>query len=111
MSFIKLSNGSNLYVVSQGEASSPKVLVFVHGLGATHSLFEPLVAVGKLASTHRVILYDREGSGISSVNKSQGARTLQSHVDDLALLIETLGVPKVSIFGHSMGSSEYLLDL
>ncbi len=76
-------------------------LVLVHGSwGDRHNwdaVFEPL------ARAHRVLRYDRRGHSESERPSSQGS--FQEDADDLAALIEALGLAPVHLAGNSGGAA------
>jgi 3-oxoadipate enol-lactonase len=71
-------------------------LVFVHGWTLDLEMWEPQAA---LAAKFRALRYDRRGFGSSS-----GRPSLADDVDDLRLLIDTLGVVRPLLVGMSQGA-------
>jgi pimeloyl-ACP methyl ester carboxylesterase len=80
------------------EGSGPPVLM-VHGLGGTSNFYQ--VQAQALADRFQVIRPDSAGAGRSPVT---GQISIGSHADDLAALLEQLGVSGVTVVGHSMGT-------
>jgi 3-oxoadipate enol-lactonase len=89
-------NGRELAVETDGEG--PAVL-FVHGLGGTSNFYQ--VQADALADRFRVIRVDSAGAGRSPV--ADGI-SVESHADDLAAVLDELGVDAASVVGHSMGT-------
>ena len=80
------------------EGSGPPVLM-VHGLGGTSNFYQ--VQAQALADRFRVIRPDSAGAGRSPVT---GQISIGSHADDLAALLDQLGVSGATVVGHSMGT-------
>ncbi len=88
---------TQLAVLQQGEG--PPVLL-VHGFPLDHSMWK--YQIEHLARTHRVIAPDLRGLGQSPVAGSPV--TMERFADDLALLLEALGVQQPVLYlGLSMG--------
>lgn len=84
-------------------------VVVVHGgFGAEHSYLTDLLE--SLYSKYHFVYYDQRGSLRSPV-KHDSLITASAHIDDLEKLRVELGVEKLNLLGHSMGtwiSSAYL---
>lgn len=79
--------------------AGPKVIVLIHGLGLNrHSWQWQLPA---LANRYRVLTFDLHGHGDSSVPPSTPSLTLFS--EQLAELMDHLGLASASVFGFSLG--------
>jgi 3-oxoadipate enol-lactonase len=89
-------NGRELAVEVGGEG--PAVLL-VHGLGGTANFYQ--VQADALAERCRVIRVDSAGAGRSPV--ADGI-SVDSHADDLAAVLDALGVPSAVVVGHSLGT-------
>jgi len=114
---LELPSGASIYVERHGVQDATP-MVFVHGLGATHSLWRPLLECSDIASKYFVVLYDCRGAGLSPLNSTKkddsddSQLSLQTHVDDLKDLFDKLftrphttsAVQKPILVGHSMGS-------
>ncbi|KAL2833828.1 hypothetical protein BDW59DRAFT_179483 [Aspergillus cavernicola] len=81
---------------------STNVLVFIHGLGASLEYYWPLIQAAKLQETHRIILYDLDGHGLTPAHASTTS-TLQTYAADLALLLSTKNIPSATLIGWSLG--------
>lgn len=81
------------------EGTGPVVLL-VHGFPLDHSMWREQVA--DLAADHRVIVPDLRGHGASDV--TAGTVTMARFADDLAALLDELGVTEPIVYGGlSMG--------
>ena len=80
------------------EGSGPPV-VMVHGLGGTSNFYQ--VQAQALAERFQVIRVDSAGAGRSPVSDEI---SIGSHADDLAALLDQLGVSGATVVGHSMGT-------
>ncbi|WIX77663.1 alpha/beta hydrolase [Amycolatopsis carbonis] len=89
-------NGTDLAVEVEG--SGPAVLL-VHGLGGTGNFYQ--VQADALASSHQVIRVDSAGAGRSGLREGIG---IESHADDLAAVLDQVGVASAAVVGHSMGT-------
>ncbi len=99
MTYIELSDGTELFYDRQGEG---RPIVFVHGLfGLTeHWQFQLPV----FARTHTVLAYDFRGSGRSS-KEIVDVHPIALHASDLREVLTALDFHQpVVLVGHSMGS-------
>jgi pimeloyl-ACP methyl ester carboxylesterase len=96
-------NGARLYYEEFGTGAP---VVLVHGLGGNGTDTWKKVTA-ELASELRVIACDLRGSGRSQI--SPGPYTIEQLTDDLAALVEMLGLERVSVIGHSLGGGIALL--
>jgi pimeloyl-ACP methyl ester carboxylesterase len=91
------ANGTSLYAEQTGNGSA---IVFVHGMcgdaGVWHGQFE------RLQDRFRCIAYDRRGHSRSP--RTDVIETVGLHADDLAALIEKLGVSPCIVVGSSCGA-------
>jgi pimeloyl-ACP methyl ester carboxylesterase len=78
--------------------------VFVHGWTCNHTFFAPQAA--HFARRHWVVSVDLRGHGES--DKPQGPYPIAAYADDLAYMIEQLGLGKVVAVGHSSGGMTVL---
>jgi 3-oxoadipate enol-lactonase len=95
MPFAKI-NGSSLYFEDSGGPGP--VIVFCHGFMLDHTLWDHQVA--SLSSDYRCIAWDSRGHGMSEID---GAHTEWDLADDLAALLDHLGVRRASVVGLSQG--------
>jgi pimeloyl-ACP methyl ester carboxylesterase len=79
--------------------SGSRVIVLVHGLGLNRHSWQWQVPA--LSRTHRVITFDLQGHGDSSVPPHTPSLTAFS--EQLAELLDHLGIARASVFGFSLG--------
>jgi len=90
------ANGIQIYYEISG--SGPH-LILIEGLGVATWIWEKqLPAFSKHFTT---VVYDNRGAGLS--DKPEGPYTIAQLADDLAALMDTLGIEKAHILGISMG--------
>ncbi|HYU74981.1 MAG TPA: alpha/beta hydrolase [Ktedonobacteraceae bacterium] len=87
-----------LHCIQWGDHGTP--LVCVHGLTANAFCFQALA--DELASEHRVFAYDLRGRGDS--DQPEHGYSVPIHADDLAKLIDALGLERPILIGHSLGA-------
>jgi pimeloyl-ACP methyl ester carboxylesterase len=97
--FIEVA-GERIHWLEQGQGPP---LLLIHGLcgqmgNFTHSLVE------RLAGDHRVIVFDRPGSGHSSRAKNADGSLVQQAAL-VAELIRLLGLDRPTVVGHSLGGA------
>lgn len=86
--------------VAYREAGEGEPLVLIHGVGMQSAAWGPQVEA--LSSAHRVIALDMPGHGGSSPLPAGSG--LEAFVDWAARAIRGLGLGRVNLAGHSMGS-------
>lgn len=96
-------DGARMHVVELGpkDARGPAI-VMIHGIMAQLRNFSHSLA-DRLAKDHRVILVDRPGWGHSRLNGPRPDLARQGQM--IAQLIDTLGLEKPLVVGHSMGGA------
>ncbi|WP_341184695.1 alpha/beta fold hydrolase [Paenibacillus sp. FSL H7-0756] len=77
---------------------SGETIVFIHGNYNDHRIWEEQME--RFSTSYDVIGYDLRGYGHSDT-----PRASFSHVEDLKLLLDTLGLTKVTLVGSSLGGS------
>jgi pimeloyl-ACP methyl ester carboxylesterase len=90
--------GGKLYYEVRG--SGPLLLVI--GQPMTSGPFAPLADL--LATDHTVVTYDPRGLGQSTVDDRSLTVTAEVEADDLAAIIDALGVGPADVFGNSAGA-------
>lgn len=95
MKMVKINDAEFAY---RDEGSGPP-LVFLHAFPLNQSMWDEQVT--EFSKTHRVITFDWQGFGNSEL-KSSGS-TMPGFADDLARLLNHLGVFGATICGLSMG--------
>ena len=97
MAFIRIGNRV-LHWSGAGRRDGP-ALVFINSLGSDFRIWAEVVE--QLAPNYRIVLYDKTGHGLSDV--SSACCTIDSHVDDLAGLLDALGIDHSAVVGLSVG--------
>jgi len=83
----------------EDRGSGKPAFVFVHGWTCNRSFFAPQAEY--FARRHRVVSVDLRGHGES--DKPEGQYPIAAYADDIAYMIEQLGLGKVLAVEHSMG--------
>ncbi|HEY94678.1 MAG TPA: alpha/beta hydrolase [Dehalococcoidia bacterium] len=96
MPYAKVSD-INIYYEMDGEGEP---LVFINGWFMPLGLFYPLVPV--FAREYQVITFDNRGAGKSDA--PEGLYSLEIMAEDLAGLLDNIGIKKAHFLGHSMGA-------
>ena len=92
------ANGVNLHYEIVGPAGAP-VVVFAHSIGATMAMWDAQVAA--LSGRYRCLRYDTRGHGGSEVVATPA--TADDLADDLAGLLDALGIARAHVVGLSLG--------
>lgn len=74
-------------------------LVFIHGWSCDKSVWKNQISV--FASKYKVVAVDLGGHGQSGINRKNW--TLDSFAEDVAAVVNKLGLKKIILVGHSMG--------
>ncbi|GAB2568424.1 alpha/beta hydrolase [Paractinoplanes abujensis] len=95
-------NGINLYYETHGEG---RPLILLHGGLGSGEMFGPLI--GPFAQGHQVILPDLQGHGrTADIDRPIDIKHM---ADDIAALIDHLGLVKPDVVGYSLGGGVALL--
>jgi 3-oxoadipate enol-lactonase len=89
--------GTELFVREEGVGPA---LLFIHGMCGNADVW--LEQQRRLSESFRCVAYDRRGHTRSPLGT--GVRTVETHADDAAALIEALGLAPVVIVGSSGGA-------
>lgn len=85
------------------EQGNGKPLVFIHGLGANLSFFDPQIDF--FSKTHRVICPELRGNARSSKLNEPLGKILDTQCRDVASLMEELGIDQAVLAGTSYGGA------
>ncbi len=96
---VELSSGMRLYHERHGSGTP---LVLIAGTGCDHVFWT--LQVPAYAANHEVILLDHRGAGQSDAPEDVGTYTPAALADDVAELLDQLGVGAAHVAGHSLGS-------
>src|SRR4051794_36501201 len=100
MSTITMRDGTEIYYKDWG--TGPAV-TFSHGWPLNADMWDGQMLF--LAQNgFRAVAHDRRGHGRSS--QASSGNNMDGYADDLATLIETLGLDDVTVVGHSTGGGE-----
>jgi len=102
------TTASPLYWVKYGRADGRKLLVLHGGPGADHCYLLPQML--HLGEKHDLLFYDQRGGGKSRAD-ARIPITWQTHVEDLAAVIDEFALDPISIVGYSWGAMLGLLYL
>jgi 3-oxoadipate enol-lactonase len=97
MPFIQVGNMVH-YCAVDGPDDAP-ALVFANSLGSDHRIWDEVIPY--LADQFHIIRYDQRGHGLSSVGPAP--YSIDALADDLAGLLESLGIGDAFICGLSVG--------
>lgn len=89
-------NGRELAVEIDGDGPA---VVMVHGLGGTSNFFQ--VQTDALVDRFQVVRIDSAGAGRSPVADDI---SIETHADDVAAVMDALGLESAAVIGHSMGT-------
>ncbi|ACZ30652.1 alpha/beta hydrolase fold protein [Xylanimonas cellulosilytica DSM 15894] len=92
-------DGTRIAYHLRGTEGAP-VLVLLHGMGAASDASSWAPVAEDLARDHRLVVPDLRGHGDSG---RPGTYTLAEMADDVAALLDRLGVERATVVGHSMG--------
>ena len=89
-------NGIEMYYELRGEGVP---VVLIQGLGGNHTFWEPNLP--QLVKRCRILLLDYRGSG--NTDKPEMAYSTRMFADDIAALMDAVGMKQAHIVGRSMG--------
>src|SRR5919108_4306470 len=104
----RYAGGPDAFVGYQVVGTGPPDLVFIdHWLTNLDVMWESPIYTGfndRLSSFSRLILYDKRGTGVSDPpSNPQLVATVEDAVEDLAMVLDTVGSDKVAIVAHAIG--------
>jgi pimeloyl-ACP methyl ester carboxylesterase len=91
-----LVNGIEMYYEFHGDGSP---VVLIQGLGGNHTFWEPNLP--QLVKRHRILLLDYRGAG--DTDKPDMPYSTRLFADDIAGLMDAVGIRNAHIVGRSMG--------
>src|SRR5437667_10726624 len=95
-----VTNRLTVNVLSIPDRTGPAVL-FVHGNVSSSLFWQP--AMLALPEGYRPLAADLRGFGDTDPEPVDATRGLRDYADDLAAVIDALGLPEVHLVGWSMG--------
>ncbi|RZA11961.1 MAG: alpha/beta hydrolase, partial [Proteobacteria bacterium] len=102
MPSLNLKDADLYYHCLGAEGSNRSPVIMIHGLLLGNSATWYFGAASALAKSHRVVVYDLRGHGMSA--KASQGYDLKTMVSDLKALFESQGFSRVSLVGHSYGA-------
>jgi proline iminopeptidase len=103
---VTTTTASPLYWAKYGRQGDPRLLVIHGGPGADHCYLLPQML--HLGERHALLFYDQRGGGRSK-SDARVPVTWQTHVEDLAAVIDEFSLEPLSIVGYSWGAMLALL--
>ncbi len=94
-------------------AGSGAAVLFVHGNVSSALFWQPTLQTVHAAGRHRVLAVDLRGFGDTDPLPVDARRGARDWADDVAALVDALGLDRVHLVGWSMGAAvvlQYLLD-
>jgi 3-oxoadipate enol-lactonase len=99
MNFIDVNGAGLRYELS---GAGERTIVLIHEMGGSLESWDAVAPV--LAKDRRVLRYDTRGAGLSE--KARGTLSIDTMVDDLAALLDALGIAgKVALAGVAVGGA------
>ncbi|MDN4494720.1 alpha/beta fold hydrolase [Ureibacillus aquaedulcis] len=98
MPYLRTKDGTNIYYESQGKGTP---LVFIHGLGASSTMYKPQVEYFK--NFFEVILIDLRGNGNSGRLDCEFERVLGVQINDIKEILNFLKIEEAIFVGVSYG--------
>lgn len=92
------ANGIHIHCAQDGDPGG-RPLVFSNSLGTDLRVWDRVVA--ELGGEYRIVRYDKRGHGLSDAPPAP--YSLDDHVDDLAGLLDAIGVREALVVGLSVG--------
>ncbi len=92
--------GMQVHLRDEGPRGDPTPIVLLHGTGASLHTWDGWT--GELTRERRVIRFDLPGFGLTGPSPD-GVYTIESYVDTVLAVADTLGVPRFVLAGNSLG--------
>lgn len=92
-------NGISLHYRLSGPEFAGRTLVFLNSLGSDFHIWDAVA--DRLNRTDRVLQYDKRGHGLSDAPPAP--YTMRDHTNDLAGLLDALGIQQAVLIGVSVG--------
>lgn len=98
MNFLRLGDRV-LHYRASGLGNGRPVIAFINSLGTDFRIWDAVIA--KLGDAYGYVLHDKRGHGLSDTGAAPFS--IDTHAEDLAALLDHLGVGKAIIWGLSVG--------
>jgi pimeloyl-ACP methyl ester carboxylesterase len=103
----RYARSGDVNIAYQVVGGGPRDLVLVPGWVSNLEVFweEPAVArfLDRLASFSRLILFDKRGTGLSDRVSERDLPTLETRMDDVRAVMDTVGSARAALCGYSEG--------
>lgn len=93
-------NGKLLNLITSGSGTMP--VMYIHGLGGNTEFYQPLISTLDLNNSHKNILFDLEGHGLSPT-KANSIINIENYADDVKGIFSHSKIEKAVLVAHSMG--------
>lgn len=94
------AKGSGLNITLADWPGAGKTIFAVHGIASNSHTWSIMAAA--LTPEHRLLAMDLRGRGLS--DKPSTGYSIDHHLDDIAALLDDLGLERVAVMGHSLGA-------
>jgi class 3 adenylate cyclase len=109
----KYARSGDVSIAYQVTGEGPRDLVYVPGFVSNIEVMwdDPGLAafLERLASFSRLITFDKRGTGVSDPVPPHELPTLETRMDDLRAVMDSVGSSRATIFGHSEGGNMCIL--
>ncbi|KAL8684536.1 MAG: hypothetical protein Q9218_008247, partial [Villophora microphyllina] len=99
---VGLTKANDNFINIQTIGTGTEPIIYIHGLGGTMEIYQPLIDAGNLKDTHKHILYDLEGHG-ATPTKASSAVTMDTLVVDLVGVLAATSTDSAIVVAHSLG--------
>jgi 2-succinyl-6-hydroxy-2,4-cyclohexadiene-1-carboxylate synthase len=83
--------------------NGPKKLLWLHGFTGTGNNFKEALTFFENHEAYTFILLDFLGHGNSSIPVDFGRYSMENTVEDIKVILDKMGIAKISLLGYSMG--------
>jgi pimeloyl-ACP methyl ester carboxylesterase/class 3 adenylate cyclase len=109
----KYARSGDVNIAYQVTGEGPRDLVYVPGFVSNIEVMwdDPGLAgfLERLTSFSRLITFDKRGTGVSDPVPPDQLPTLETRMDDLRAVMDSVGSPRATLFGHSEGGNMCIL--
>jgi len=94
-------NGVSYHLEAIG--NGPKKLLWLHGFTGTGNNIKEALTFFKNYEDYTFFLLDFLGHGNSSIPADSGRYSMENTVEDIQVILDKMGIAKISLLGYSMG--------
>ncbi|WP_113446870.1 3-oxoadipate enol-lactonase [Rhizobium cremeum] len=91
--------GTTIHYRAEGLATGKPVIAFVNSLGTDFRIWDEVIE--ELGDTYAYVVHDKRGHGLSGTGAPP--YSIETHANDLIVLLEQLGVRQAIVWGLSVG--------